>query len=142
MSEENVGQQFKTLYRGISTQSPSLNKVDFENLGAHWTPDRSVAESFALSRAGDTYFDRDPKVLRGIVVSAQVPHEHIIDPNSEEGEHWRETMDVFDRDSHEEEHTVRPGSPLTLGGVHRVSLRDGEDVETHEAKRYPKQGRA
>jgi len=141
VTPENVGQQFTTLYRGIATQSHSMKDVDFDNLGSHWTPDQDVAASFALSRAGDTYFEREPKVLRGIVISARVPHEHIIDPNSEEGEYWRETMDVYSPEHTEQEHTVRPGGEVHVTGVTRLKFRNGE-TEAHDFTRFPKSGRS
>lgn len=144
MTPENVGQQFTTLYRGLAGVDAAKH-VDFDNLGPHWTPEFHVANSFALSRAGDTYFERgEPKVLRGMIITAQVPHEHIIDPESEEGEDWREGGAVFSRDHTEQEHTVRPGSPIKVVGVSKIRSNDRTWIGFDEArmKRFPKQGRA
>jgi hypothetical protein len=143
MTPENVGQQFKTLYRGLAGIDAAKH-VDFDNLGFHWTPKFDVANSFALSREGDTYFEREPKVLRGMIITAQVPHEHIIDPESEEGKDWQEGEAVYGRHHVEEEHTVRPGSPINVVGISKVRSNDRTwtGFDEAEMKRFPKQGTA
>ena len=140
MTPENVGQQFITLYRGLSGVQ-KMSDIQTEYLGNHWTPSRSVAHSFALNAPYQVVGEPPVKFkkLRGVVLTANVHPDHIFDPEESEGELLG--MGVFGRDSHEEEHTVRDGSPISITGVDKVSFKDGDhDVTSVPMKRFPKQG--
>lgn len=135
MTPENVGQQFTTLYRGIAS-THTLKDVYFDRIGRHWTPDREVAHSFATSAANDPNLEK-PHPWSGVILQAQVPTEHIIDPESDEGKELASKHKIFSREHGEEEHTLREGTPVSITGVTKV---DG--FTEREMKRFPKSGRS
>lgn len=137
MTPENVGQQFMTLYRGIASKG-SVKEIRFEGLGRHWTPDREVAESFAVSSANDPVDPTHPHAWQGFIVRADVPTEHIVDPESDEGKELASKHKIFGREHGEEEHTVREGAPLNISGVEKVNLTMAQQSRSKEMKRFPR----
>lgn len=138
MTPDNVGQQFVSLYRGLNVQNH--RDIDTSKLGSHWTTDPDIAQSFALSVPVGG--DPDKSTLRGVIIHAQVDPQHIVDPDSEEGKHWRDTKEVFDRGNREQEHTVRPGAPITITGMEERQMGPDDWWEERSIKNFPKQGRA
>ena len=124
-----------TLYRGIAS-AHTIKDVNFDRLGRHWTPDKDVARSFAVSEVNDPNPDK-PHPWSGIILTAQVHPDHIVDPESEEGQALAKEHKIFGREHGEEEHTLREGSPITITGLSKA---DG--WKERELKRFPKQGRS
>ena len=121
------------MYRGVAAHPEHLDP----NLGSHWTPDYNVAYNFATSRDFEGYLPEsdeewdDPGKVT--ILEADVHKRHIIDPNSEEYENWRDMMGVLGPESHEQEHTVRPGAPVHLRSITEVDDRAG----TQTTRNFP-----
>lgn len=115
--------QFKRLYRGLHDVTPEqVEEVSREQgVGYHWTPSFNTAYNFATYRDPDGWTvsnEHDEIFPRGTVVEAYVHKKNIIDPDSAEGEAMQDAYAVLPRGGYENEHTVRPGSPLNVVQFH------------------------
>lgn len=127
-ARHNLSPQFRTLYRGLWNVKPE--DIGQRELGSHWTSDPSVALHFAQGSHADYASPDEEMVEQGTVIEAKVHKRHIVDPNSEEWEGWNMADQVFGPESHEKEHTVRPG-----GIVHVTNMWDVDtDPETWKPK--------
>lgn len=126
-SAENFGPQFKDhvlVHRGIRHVGPNVASGE---LGVHWSYDPVVAERFADY---SDHYTSDPQYYKdnqGVVVSALVHKNDIIEPDSDEwheAQHWGSAMnnEIYGPEHSEQEATVRPGSP-----VHIVALKHAQD---------------
>lgn len=137
-SPENVGQQFIHLYRGLRGVS-GIKEIDLKNLGHHWSTDPDVAKDFATNNIAA--YDLHPNTERngepGIIISAKVHRDNVVDPHSEEGDWWHMETGVLPAgENYEAEHTVREGSPVHIVSVKKllpkfVTDEEGEDVLEH-----------
>ena len=112
MSFRSKGSQFQTLYRGITDESGT--GVGRQNLGVHWSTDRSVAESFAS-------FDTEGYAVPGHVITAQVHSRHIVQPGSLERRRMMASHGVHGEGSAEYEMPVRPGGIVHVRSVESLS---------------------
>lgn len=147
----DVGKQFITLYRGFNDRART--DIDFNNLGIHWTPDRNVAESASL---GIDPHESDPNNFEpasgvGTVLEAKVHKRNIIDPDSQELQDLikERNVEIFTKnyvpEAHEveQEHTVRPGSPIHIVAAHTILDADKNKARRHTREyRGTKRGRA
>ena len=145
------GPQFITLYRGFHDKSRI--DIDTDNLGVHWTPNRSVAETVSL---GIDPHDPDPNANDdlssvGTVLEARVHRRHIISPDSQELKDLMKSRNaeiftdenVPEANEVEQEHTVRPGSPVHIVAAHTVLGAETGNTKTHtRSYRGTKRGRA
>jgi hypothetical protein len=98
-----LGPQFQTLYRGL-TVTP--DKVDLQNLGMHWTPDKGIAEEFAT-------FDTEGNPGPGTVITAAVHRRHVTD--------WRSSPNAFNPQIHRErEVPLRKGAIVHIQGIEHL----------------------
>lgn len=110
--------------------------------GIHWTDDPTSAWNFAMDRdpegwAHESYGDDDeePMWAIGIIIECEVGTEHIVDPDSEEGEGYAFSDAILDYGT-EREVTVRDGAPITITDASIVyASPDGEPEEVHAPMR-------
>jgi len=149
------GAQFITLYRGFNDKART--DIDTENLGMHWTPNRETAFGFSLGI--DPHEDDpnswEPESSKGTVLEARVHKRHVIQPGSEEHNALlkeradKELPAIYTQynapDEHavEQEHTVRPGSPVHIVAAHTVLDAGTGDSKAHtRTYRGTKKGKA
>jgi hypothetical protein len=145
MSHDALGGQFADhvkVYRGLNEVAP--HEVDYDKLGSHWSHDPEVAYNFAKGQplGYPDEFDDDGEIT-GTVLAGLVHRDHIIDPDSDEFDGWRDIEAVQGPDSHEQEATVRPGSPVHLTEFSHVRYSDeGGESEDHTRLPQPREHRA
>ena len=108
--------QFHTLYRGVNTDTPNL-----ESAGMHWTKNKTAAKHFAVMETTEGYAGR------GHVIEARVHNSNIIPVGTPEWHRASLAHGIMhpDDNTFEREVTVRPGSPVFVKGVHRVTAKNG-----------------
>lgn len=129
-----------TLYRGIhmgllhpdevhemhANPSAYFSKHTDNEVGSHWTPDINVAHGFALGDDG-RYDNPDPDDEEsyhhpaGLILHSKVHPKHILDPDSDEGQDFKDFTGAFDQNHPEQERSVRPGAPVHISHVSAVS---------------------
>jgi len=127
-AENNLGKQWKKVYRGISSHP---DKVNLTAAGTHWTPHLNVAKDFAETFGEGT-------VIEGNVHSKEVVKPHSVEwyrmggvrPGSEEeykvesGMAYQDNSSIFDPEhSHEQEVTIRPKGLVHISKLHH--FKDG-----------------
>jgi hypothetical protein len=110
-------QQFVTLYRGVYGTKHVNNPI-----GMHWTPDKEVANHFALGKDYDEVKEPgDPS--HGHVIEAQVDRKHVIPVGSEEWHQLSNKHDILHPEQNgqwENEHTLRDGTPLHIKSINKI----------------------
>jgi hypothetical protein len=116
-AENNLGRQFITLYRGVYGTNYVHNPI-----GMHWTPDRGVAEHFALGRDYDEVKEPgDPN--HGHVITAQVEKKHVVPVGSSEWHQLASKHDILHPEQNgqwENEHTLNDGTPLNIKSIDKI----------------------
>lgn len=134
-SEETLGRQFKTLYRGLAGVK-SLDEVDFDNLGQHWTSHMEVADDFASTGEPDS-----EGVRHGLIITAKVRRGDYEGPNSLVGvDVERGGGSGLEGDL---EHTLYRKTPIHILKVeHRRSTRQNysNQVDYSDVPGHPAQG--
>ena len=140
-----------TLYRGIHKGSKEPQELERlhsspqllvpRRAGIHWSTDLSVAYGFAF---GGPAPDRIRRYNRkadlwsvGVILTAHVAREHIVEPYSTEWEALMDRHSIRPPDfGGEDEVTVRRGAPVQIVGVEVVSDVPGES-DVPEERRTP-----
>lgn len=112
-AEDNLGQQFVTVYRGLPTH-PKNVRTNFA--GIHWSESMDAAASFAKPY----YITHD---TNGTVIEAQVEKKHIVEPYSKEWEEYgggdsHSGYGIFAPSHEEQETTIRRGAPIHVTKLH------------------------
>jgi len=127
---------FVKVYRGLHKGYPntirSSKDIDLNSLGAHWTTERGVAQSFA-SHSGRV-IDPDGYLVEGWV---HPRHTAQVKTNPEDAARYG-NRGIFGKDSGEAEVTVRDGAPIRLTAMSKVHQENdpddgwGEDIFTEK----------
>jgi len=104
------------VYRGIQRHAPSGR--DGSKVGMHWTRDIHTAMEFA-KRGGLEAIGEAGPATNGYILEGLVDPQHILSPSSRADERILGRNKVLDQDT-EREISVRPGSPVTVVGHHRL----------------------
>lgn len=72
--------------------------------GIHWTDDKQIAENFAKWQTGRPQYTSPS--THATVLSGDVHPDDVLGPHTPGWESLKEVYDIFDRDSHEREHTL------------------------------------
>ena len=146
MQPENVGQQFKHLYRGVAGITPEMVSTgiggEADGAGIHWTTDENVAAHFANPDEHDVdeRFASD-----GVIIRAKVPYSSIVQRGTPEHEQLESETHILDEGSPEKEVTVRPGAPIHVTHLdHVIPDYMGDEGALYRLKRIKvgKEGRA
>lgn len=103
MSRQEDFQDHVKLMRGIQT---TPDKVDYSQIGVHWTDNRDTAEVAAGRDHG----------VEGTIVHAMVPKSNIVHRNSREHKALAHFLEIRPY-AEEQERTVRPGASVKVVGV-------------------------
>ena len=128
-AQDNLGKQFITLYRGVYGSKYVHNPI-----GMHWTPDRSVAEHFALGKDYDE--DKEPgDPNHGHIIEAQVEKHRVLPVGSAEWHSLANKHDILhpEHNGHwENEHTLTDGTPLQIKSIDKIK----ENPETGRRRTF------
>lgn len=143
-AHEHLSNQFKTLYRGLSTHP---DNIDYDAVGPHWTENLNSAYNFATDRDvwgwphGDVGYE-EGEVSHGVILQAKVHPRNIISNDDEEAQ----DMAVMPKDSLENETFLRHRAPVHIEAIEHIttSMSDGEGTEDSKRTVFPKRirGRA
>lgn len=108
------------LWRGVPV---SPDKVDYNQVGVHWTRNKGVAESFANKEGA-----------QGTVLHGLVPRDALLSRKTAEGKYLHHILDVVSYGG-EQEHTVRPGAAVqVVGTTHQgrtESFKEAKEATAH-----------
>lgn len=141
-----TGKQWVRLYRGLANTTPE--NVDTRGIGPHWTTDAGVAYNFATNRdvegypLGDSDSEFEGLPAEGTVVEALIHRRHIVDPESEEGQHWQNWSGVLGPEHPEQEKTIRGQATVHIQRMHWVNDDTNEDRMVTYPKGLKSRGRA
>jgi hypothetical protein len=145
--EDNLGEQFQPFIKVFRGLQEEPRHIYYSELGNHWTTDRDVAKRFSMPETDLAELEGENVGVRltGSIVEGQVHPDHVIVPGSEEHKEWVKKYGVEPSGAIEKEETVRPGSPVGITGVHKVTARVGRygvEVSEEPRKRFPVRGTA
>jgi hypothetical protein len=119
-SPENFGPQFKdhiAVWRGLDLTHP--DELHPKELGIHWSTDQRIAERFA---ADEDYANEQGVEPSGVLLHGYVHKDNVVKPYTDEWDELAGRHDILPpEESHEEEATVRAGSPVHVYKVEHVT---------------------
>ena len=107
------------VWRGLDNVHPDEITENPNGLGIHWSTDKQVAKRFAE----DEFYAKEQGLEpSGILLHGRVHKDNIVVPHTEEWEELSDTHDILPpAESHEEEATIRRGSPVHIDEVEHVT---------------------
>lgn len=110
-------QGYIPVFRGLEDITKAKD-ITFEGLGVHWTTDPDTA----LKMAVPEWAIDDEEIegsISGLVIHALVHPDHIMKLGTPEMEGWEQWR--MDEEHWEAEQTIRPGSPIQIIKIEKVS---------------------
>lgn len=87
--------------------------------GIHWSTDPYTSHNFALAHEEDE--DDATPHTHGVILHGRVDPQHVVQHSTPEWQDYADQHEIFGDGSHEQERTVRTGSPVHVTGVTAVS---------------------
>ena len=107
-----------TLFRGLSGVHPK--DVKTKDMGIHWTPNFETAHDISLGVYPGVPFENSDYVPKhNTILEAKVPKSAIVKRGTKEHQDLADFHDILPYHT-EQEHTVRPGTPIEAT-VHHVT---------------------
>jgi hypothetical protein len=124
----HLGPQFIRVYRGLHAShlgDQSMESLDLEDVGGHWSQDRDVAMGMASGNItkdfhGKTYLDSTSRRNKGL--HALLVEGYVHKDDKETNQHTLKEADVYDEDSHEREFPVKAGGKVHITKVSKYKI--------------------
>jgi len=124
----HLGPQFIRVYRGLHAShlgDQSMESLDLEDVGGHWSRDRDVAMGMASGNAtrdfhGKTYLDSTSTRNKGL--HALLVEGYVHKDDKETDQDILKEADVYDEDNHEKEFPVKAGGKVHITKVSKYKI--------------------